>query len=265
MSEKIFYRSATFKRAAIDEKARTIDLSFSSEEPCKQGGQYEILDHSPDAVDLSRLVGGPLLLEHDPKSLIGTVESAHIGADRKGRAVVRFGKGPLAEQTWQEVIDGLRSQISVGYDVQKTATGQKINGRPSVIATRWQPLELSSVAIAADGNVGIGRAHHSSSMKTQEQEIGTTSGDENADNERSRTAEILDIADMIKKRDHKDFSREARKAIAEGVSADEFSKAVVKSDRFKAKFIVGEEDESEPVHAHPVNDRRDHHARLALH
>jgi ATP-dependent protease ClpP protease subunit len=57
--------------------------------------------------------------------------------------------------------------------------------------------------------------------------------------ERARIAEIQDIVDTVKKHDKLDFSNEARKAIADGVSAEAFSKALVKSDRFKSLEVIG--------------------------
>jgi ATP-dependent protease ClpP protease subunit len=57
--------------------------------------------------------------------------------------------------------------------------------------------------------------------------------------ERARINEIQEIVDAVKKRDNLDFSNEAKKAIADGISPDEFSKALVKSDRFKSQFVVG--------------------------
>ena len=58
------------------------------------------------------------------------------------------------------------------------------------------------------------------------------------DAERERSAEIMDLATAIKKRDKKDFFNEARKAIADGISAAEFSKSVVQSERYKSVEII---------------------------
>jgi ATP-dependent protease ClpP protease subunit len=64
--------------------------------------------------------------------------------------------------------------------------------------------------------------------------------------ERNRISEINSIVALVKKRDSRDFSNDARKAIAEGVSADEFSRALVTSDRYKAQFIIGSGEEDLP-------------------
>ena len=48
-----------------DGKERTVTLSFSSEEPYERYFGIEILDHSLEAIDFSRLKNGaPLLFNH---------------------------------------------------------------------------------------------------------------------------------------------------------------------------------------------------------
>ena len=119
----MLYRSAEFERAAVDAERRTVRLSFSSEEPVERWFGYEILDHSPGSVDLSRIkAGGALLVDHDTGDQVGVVEEASVGADRKGRATVRFGTSARANEIFQDVKDGIRRLVSVGYRVSKLVT-----------------------------------------------------------------------------------------------------------------------------------------------
>lgn len=156
MKGKKFQRLATFERAAIDTEARTVPLAFSSEEPYERSFGIEILDHAPKSVRLGRLAdGGALLLDHDPSRLIGVIERASIDEDRTGRAVVRFGRSALAEEAFQDVQDGIRRHVSVGYMIHDA---QPEKGSRNVRVTDWEPYELSLVAIPADPTVGVGRA-----------------------------------------------------------------------------------------------------------
>jgi HK97 family phage major capsid protein len=153
-------RFLTFEldRASVDKAARTVALSFSSETPVERWFGSEILDHTPSAVRLSRLNnGGALLMDHDRSDQIGVVESATIGKDKKGRAVVRFGKSARAEEIFQDVLDGIRRLVSVGYRIHKTETKQEGGGVESVRVTDWEPFEISIVSIPADDSVGVGR------------------------------------------------------------------------------------------------------------
>lgn len=163
MSTKIkagtFYRELTLDRAAVNADARTVDLTFSSETPVERWFGSEILDHSPSSIRLGRLTdGGPLLMDHNTRDQVGVVESVEIGADRVGRAKVRFGKSARAEEVYQDVLDGIRSKISVGYMVHKMQLEGRSGDDEIYRATDWEPLEISIVAVPADASVGIGRA-----------------------------------------------------------------------------------------------------------
>jgi hypothetical protein len=147
--------SAVLVREKADEAARTVELSFSSEAPVMRGGWKEVLSHADGAMVLDRLNnGGPLLLHHDDEDQIGVVEKAWI-EDGKGRAIVRFSKSKRGEEVFQDVLDGIRRNVSVGYaiDAYEEDTENKV-----FTATRWEPFEISLVPIPADNSVGVNRA-----------------------------------------------------------------------------------------------------------
>lgn len=153
-------RGGFFSRI-LDEDARTVELSFSSEiELERWPGTIEVLDHSAGAVDLTRLQnGGPLLFNHDLDEQLGVVESVTIGADRKGRAVVRFGRGQFASEKWQDVKDGILRNVSVGYRIKEVKLKEsREDGTDVYVVTRWEPYEVSLVTVPADGSVGVGRS-----------------------------------------------------------------------------------------------------------
>lgn len=153
------YRHFELNRAQVDEEARTVPLAFSSEEPYERWFGTEILDHSPQSIRLGRLMnGGPLLLDHDPRRHIGTIESVELSPDRVGRAVVRFGRSPEADAVFQDVKDGIRKHVSVGYIVHKMVMQEASDDDEVYRVTDWEPLEVSLVAIPADPTVGVGRA-----------------------------------------------------------------------------------------------------------
>lgn len=153
-------RGGVFTRI-LNEQERTVELSFSSDiELERWAGVIEVLDHSQGAVDLTRLLnGGPLLFNHDLDEQLGVVESATIGADRKGRAVVRFGRGEFAEEKWQDVKDGILRNVSVGYRIKEVKLKEtREDGTDVYVVTKWEPYEISLVTVPADGTVGVGRS-----------------------------------------------------------------------------------------------------------
>ena len=152
------YREIAASARALDEGL--VELSFSSESPVERGYGIEILDHSPGAMRTARLIdGAPLLLQHDPDRQIGVIESARIDADRVGRAVVRFSQGALGREIAQDVADGIRKKVSVGYMVHDARKEEKDNqGRVVYRVTDYEPIEISIVSIPADNSVGVGRS-----------------------------------------------------------------------------------------------------------
>lgn len=143
----------------IDTEARTVELAFSSELEVERWFGIEVLSHEPGAARMERLLdGAPLLLDHNRRDQIGVIESARIDGDRRGRAVVRFGKSARAQEIFDDVRDGIRKHVSVGYLVHKLEIEERAGQADLVTITDWEPIEVSIVSIPADASVGVGRA-----------------------------------------------------------------------------------------------------------
>lgn len=158
---EVLRRAMIIDPANIAADKRTVELTFSSDiELERWPGVIEVLSHASDAVDLSRLRNGaPLLFNHDQDEYIGVIESATIGADRKGRAVVRFSENDDAEKIWRDVQAGILKNVSVGYRINEVKlTEERSNGTDVYTVSRWEPYEVSIVTIPADVTVGIGRS-----------------------------------------------------------------------------------------------------------
>ena len=148
-------RVASFDASAIGEESRSLEFSFSSEAPVARWFGDEVLSHDSQSVDLTRLNdGAPLLWNHNPDQVLGVVERGWIDGEKKrGMVAVRFSRSAFAEEKLADIRDGILRNVSVGYsinDADQTRDG-------SIVATSWQPHEVSVVAIAADPGVGIGR------------------------------------------------------------------------------------------------------------
>lgn len=152
-------RDFTLDRAAIDEKARTATLSFASEVPVERYFGQEVLECTDKACDLNRLRrGGALLMDHNSRDQVGVVEMCEV-AGRKCRAVVRFSRSARGQEIFQDVIDGIRSLVSVGYQVKNMVLEQSDEeSGDRYRVTEWEPYEISLVSIPADDSVGVGRS-----------------------------------------------------------------------------------------------------------
>ncbi|WP_291015002.1 phage major capsid protein [Hydrogenophaga sp.] len=152
-------RALQVERQAINEEARTAVLAFASEAPYERNWGIEILDTTTTSMRLGRLGSGAnLLCDHDIRDVVGVVESVEVGSDRVARAVVRFGKSARAEEVWQDVRDGIRRNVSVGYMIHKAQLVETKDGLETYRVTDWEPFEVSMVSVPADASVGVGRA-----------------------------------------------------------------------------------------------------------
>ena len=151
-------RSLQLERGAINEEARTVTLAFASETPVERWWGTEILDCTASAIRQARLrAGANLLCDHNTRDVVGVVESVEIGTDKVARAVVRFGKSVRAEEVWQDVKDGIRRNVSVGYLIHRAVLAEERDGQETYRITDWEPYEISLLSVPADMSVGVGR------------------------------------------------------------------------------------------------------------
>ena len=259
-------RELKIESRTIDQDARTVELAFSSETPIPRGYGFEVLDHRPEAVRLGRLESGAaVLVDHDRRDVVGVVESVELGSDRKGRVIVRFGRGARATEVFNDVVDGIRRNVSVGYFVHGAEADGELDGETVVRVTDWEPFEVSIVSIPADTTVGVGRSAEGTespddSIKDTKPEAaeertlsenasnGDSVNDESEPSIKSVTMEdnekdpvkiererVRDLLDLGKKFDMRDLAQEH---IASGKSVDDFRAAALdkmaeRSNEFK--------------------------------
>ena len=190
-------RSATFQRESVDVEKRMVEVAFSSEAEVERWFGKETLSHDAKACDLSRLNdGGAVLFNHRWDSQIGVVERAWIDSDKKGRALIRFGNGALAQEKFQDVQDGILRHISVGYSVNDmTCDNPEADWDDRrYIVTDWQPYEISLVTVPADTSVGVGRNAENLINQQFNQQI-ISQGNRNMDKDQNTTATVVDNID----------------------------------------------------------------------
>jgi hypothetical protein len=139
---------------------RTVEVTWSTgSKGLRMGwdGPYnEELSMDPKHVDMSRLDSGaaPVLAAHNQESLdgvIGVVEKAWL-ENGIGRALLRFSSSdPVADKTFKKIQERVLRNVSVGYSVSEyTDTTKRGDKYPTMLATQWQPKEISIVPIGFD-------------------------------------------------------------------------------------------------------------------
>jgi len=255
-------RSFLVKRDAINVDARTIEIAFSSETPVEQYWGTEILDHSPKSVRLGRLQDkGAVLMDHNPTDQVGVVDSVSLDADRVGRATVRFGKSVRANEIFQDVIDGIRSHVSVGYRIfGYTLDSHEDNNsdEDTYLITDWEPFEISFVSVPADTAVGVGRAapavtpapvqtsippviqsSNRSGVTVMPEPVQTTEVvDQAAIAQRSVAAERIRANEILAIGNKVGMDKEANEAVSTGTSVEEFRKLAFEQLAKKSGAVV---------------------------
>ena len=223
---------------AIDEETRRVRIGVSSEEPVERDFGMEVIDHSRESMNLDFLNSGraPLLLDHDMTKQIGVVETVEMDEDaRRLRAVVRFGRGDEASEVFDDVRDGIRQNISVGYRIDGRV--EREEDEDEIVRVRTTPMEISIVSVPADQSslVGVGRSVSEplqSSVKMETKMTDTTENQgidldavkaEAVRTARKNDAEILAIAAKHNKRDL------GETAIRDGLSVDQFRGALLEA------------------------------------
>lgn len=224
---EIVHRANAMDAKVIDEKTRSVNIAVSSELGVERSFGKEILDHSPESVDLGFFASGraPLLLDHDPEKQIGVIESVSLDGDRVLRSKVRFGRSALAQEVYQDVLDGIRGNVSVGYIVNKMERDK--DDKNSYRVKSWSPMEVSVVSIPADPSVGVGRSTVAPEPEPKVEpsvKKDNTMSEVNLDAVRAEAAKAAsdNAAEIVKLGQRHNRSDLAGAAIAAGKSVDQF-------------------------------------------
>jgi len=232
-NDEVAYRTVDLSRASyIDEKARRVRIGVSSESEVERSFGLEVLSHKSEDIDMSFMKSGtaPLLNNHNMDEQIGVIEEFRLDeAAKRTIAVVRFGRSALAQEVFQDVVDGIKQNISVGYRINKLeqSSNDKIGDH---YRASWTPMEASIVSIPADQSkqVGVGRSKSNNLPNTKVKVMENEKQEINLDEVRSQSAdearkefaknskEILDLAAKHNKRDL------GNQAIQDQLSVDEF-------------------------------------------
>ena len=169
--EPLFYRNVKLSRKKLNEKKRTVPAILSSDKPNKvrhgySGFRYEVLQHIPSAVDLSRAKDGslPLLKNHDSDKLVGIVENVRLRGN-KLVGVLRFSNNSDGTEVFEDVKEGFLTGVSIGFSIE--GREQSDDDDNVSLITKWTPHEASVTPIPADMDAQILRSNKmSKTVKT---------------------------------------------------------------------------------------------------
>lgn len=152
---------------AIDAESRTVDMVWTTGAGVQRYDWYndryyiEELSLDPQHVRMGRLQSGraPLLNTHgryDLSDVMGVIRAASLNG-HEGLATAEFSKRDDVEPYYQDVLDKIIGNVSVGYTVHEyDRIPPSRDGQPWIYrAIDWEPSEISLVPIGADAECGV--------------------------------------------------------------------------------------------------------------
>jgi hypothetical protein len=154
-------RAADVRPASYQEEDNSIEVVWSIGAAGLRfdwldGGYYtEELSMDAGAVRLGRLNAGACLLDsHSTYSLSSVLGSVVPGSVRiengEGLCRVRLARTPDVADTIAKIIDGHIRSLSVSYNVFEFQRTEREGEYPHMLATDWEPVELSFVTVPFD-------------------------------------------------------------------------------------------------------------------
>lgn len=154
-------RAAEFRPSSYREEDNSLEVCWSIGAAGLRfdwyDGEYytEELSMEPGAIRLDRLNAGACLLDshnsHSLKSVLGSVVPGSVRIENgQGLARVRLATTADVADTNQKIIDGHIRSLSVSYNVYQFLRTEEPGERPHMLATDWEPVEISMVAVPFD-------------------------------------------------------------------------------------------------------------------
>jgi hypothetical protein len=220
-------RWLTIDRESVVEEERTAEFSVSSEYPVEGWFEVETLDHSEGAIRLERFNNGASLRDDHSGDQIGVVLKGWIdSATRKLRCKLRFSKGARGTEIWQDVMDGIRKNVSIRYVVHRWVLEKKEGDKEYRRVLDWEPIHVAITPDPADPTVGVGR-----SFQIDEAENKTEN--KNKQGERAMGAEtgnvqepVVDNSAVIAQAVREAMTKEQNRSVSISALAEDFSHLV---------------------------------------
>lgn len=155
------YRAADVRPASYREEDNSIEVCWSVGAAGLRfdwydGAYYvEELSMEPGAIRLDRLNAGACVLDSHSSyrlgSVIGSIVPGTVRVEGgQGLARIRFAGTADVADTVAKIIDGHIRSLSVGYNVFEFTRTEREGEHPHMLATDWEPHEVSFVAVPFD-------------------------------------------------------------------------------------------------------------------
>ncbi|SFO45393.1 phage prohead protease, HK97 family [Cohaesibacter marisflavi] len=169
-------RAADLTPSSYDEGSRSVEAILSTGSRVRRWYDFEELEISDAAIDLSRAAGGQVkLLDHhnqfERNAILGTVSDVRV---ENGQLVglLTFADSDAGREAEGQVQRGELSSVSIGYKVDSWERTGVEDDREIWTARKWELLEVSLVSVPADPSANIRSLPQGEPIETPENEDG---------------------------------------------------------------------------------------------
>jgi hypothetical protein len=171
------FTRAQFLPSTLNEDSRTVDVVFATPTPVLRYSWYreeyynEVLDMEGANLGRAGERGLPVLDNHSSWGKVGETVIGRAENIRREKdtwvATVRFSQREEVQPLINDVRDGIITDISFGYSVDKIERMEKKEGDEysTYYIRKWTPKEISFVSIPADPRAGVRSAEGDSENK----------------------------------------------------------------------------------------------------
>lgn len=164
VGENILITREYFLDSEISENENgLIKLIFASETPADRYYGKEVLLCRPENVDLTRLMKvGSVLFRHNSDLIVAAIKEIGFSENNKIHILCKFDSDDYSQTIKGKVLSGSLRGVSVGYVINKSIELVRdsdkyleFSGPNAIIATEWQPWEVSLTPLPVDINSGV--------------------------------------------------------------------------------------------------------------
>ena len=235
-------RSAAIRKESVNQESREVDFVLATEREVvtigftDQGLErfQEVLGLRDGEVNLERLGSGraPFLDSHDiygsVRKQLGVITKAWVeGGELLIR--VRFSKREEVEDIFQDVVDGIIANVSVGFRVdqyEEVEDDEDNKGMRTLRAVKWTPHEGSLVTVPADP-----QARKRQAENTQKVEINLKDKEQEPMKEKTESPQVEPTVDKESiRKEERERSAKILKAVRQAKLPEKFAEELISND-----------------------------------
>lgn len=265
------YGRALVQPTTLDKETREVDVVFATETPVARFGWEEDFDEvlmcQPSAIRMDRADRGlPVMDCHNINSVfkqVGRTIKVWINDQKEVCGRVKFSQRQQVTELFQDIMDGIVKDISVGYNVYKYEREDLgVDQRPIYRAVDWMPTELSFAPVQADINSEVRneQANHTVEIITSQKT--TTTMKNKRTTEKGNTTQYTVEGEAVKAGDIVTVDDVKGVALSDGEIGEEITLSIIENATEEARDDTQEDSGSDTSTSEDTGTRKSYDNKI---